>query len=321
MKRLKLVNIASLGLDPATDHFSPFTVDRYTFHSQVPADTTPTIVYTAKMASQVNRIHRQNAYVEFDGKQDDSIIFRGGLQGSPWRPQKRKHIEDILLLGSLLTGRNWSLHSRRHHATFPVVPVNHLRAVSEFHSELAGDLAALVTRIKNLSWQTQFDNGFNLISLLNKANILNNESRFLSDVVLWELIYSKLFAKESDNLHIVIRDVLVFYWPGRVDAAVFQSGKVGGVSKNIIYVLRNQLAHSGRLPINRPYADDWMKKIPVENPPGSFKTTLYDYMSFFGDLTQVIVLKTLDFHAEGRQGLSIFNFKTRLESFLASGRI
>lgn len=321
MRRLKLVNIASLGLDAARDRFAPFTVDRYTFHSDLHPGAPPLTVNTSLMASRANRIHRQNAYVEFAGHQEDSIIFRGGLHGSAWRPQKRKFIDDILLLGSLLTARNWALFSRRHYAQFPVVPVNRLRAISDFRTELAGDLATLIAKIKNPEWQRTFDSGFHVRALLNKANILNIESRFLSGVILWELVYSKLFAREEDNLHTVIKEVLQFYWPGRVDTTVFTNGRVRGVSRNIIYVLRNQLAHSGRLPIDRPYAEEWMKRVPAENAPGGFGITLNDYLSFFGDLTQVVVMKTLDFHPENRQGLSIFDFGAKLQSFLSTGRL
>jgi len=202
-----------------------------------------------------------------------------------------------------------------------VVPVNHLRAVSEFRTELPGDLAALVGKIRDPAWQARFDNGFHLIALLNKSNILNNESRFLSDVVLWELVYSKLFDREENNLHKVIKEVLEFYWPGQVNVTVFTNSKVGRISRNIIYVLRNQLAHSGRLPINRPYAEDWMRTVPAENPPRTHGVTLGDYLRFFGDLTQVVVLKTLDFHAERRDGLLIFDFGNRLNRFLATGQI
>lgn len=53
----------------------------------------------------------QNSYVEFNGGQEDSIIHKGGLTEYKHNPQKRKFLEDILLLGCLFDGYNWEFAS------------------------------------------------------------------------------------------------------------------------------------------------------------------------------------------------------------------
>jgi hypothetical protein len=50
------------------------------------------------------------------------------------------------------------------------------------------------------------------------------------------------------------------------------------IDKNIFYVLRNQLAHSGQLPINRPYAENWMKSLTWDIHG---RLGVKDYIMFF----------------------------------------
>lgn len=321
MKKIKLVNLSKLGTDAVSDDFPPFTIDSYEFHNQASSTRQSIYVYTPNMAARSNRVHKQNAYIQFSHKQLDSIIFKGGRIGTRARlTLKRKFIEDILILGSLLTAQNWCLYSRRNTSGYPVTPTNHLRSISRDYQELQQDLPILIAKLKDSSWQQQFDGSFHLISLLNHSNINNSESRFLSMVVIWEFIYAKLFG-ESENLHKIIKGLLEYFWPNKVNTNIFQNSRIQRISKNFFYVLRNQLAHSGKLPINRPYAESWMCSVPFEAPFGSMTKDIMDYLRFFDELTQVIVMKTMDFHPENRHLFNTFNFSDNLNNFLSTGRL
>ena len=234
---------------------------------------------------------------------------------------QRKFLEDILLLGSLLTKNNWSMYSRRYTAGYPLIPANHLRTISTGYIELQQDLSALIVKLKDPTWQGQFDNGFHLIMFLNHSNINSTEQRFLSMVVVWELLYAKLFGRESMSLQEIMKRILKHFWGNQVNSSIFLTGNVGGFSKNIFHVLRNQLAHSGRLPIDRPYAEQWMTQIQWQVPFGSGIKGMMEYLIFFDELTQVIVMKTMDFHPETRSIFNTFNFTENLNRFLSTGRI
>lgn len=322
MRKIKLINLSGLGENGVGDNFPPFTVDGYEFHSQVPANQKMVYIYTPVMAVRDNRVNRQNAYVLFSHAQEDSVLYKGGMTGTAARPtQKRKFLEDILVLGSLLTKYNWAFYSRRHTPGYPITATSHLRTITRDYRELQNDLTHLIARLKDTTWQQQFGNGFHLKMLLNSGNNYNTESRFLSRVIIWEFLYAKLFGRESENLQKIIKEILEHFWTGHVNNSIFLTHRVNGFSKNIFYVLRNQLAHSGKLPIDRPYAEQWMTQIPWEAPFGSMVRDLKRYLIFFDELTQVIVMKTMDFHPETRNIFNAFNFTDNLNSFLSTGRI
>ena len=157
--------------------------------------------------------------------------------------------------------------------------------------------------------------------LLNGGNNYNTESRFLSKVIIWEFLYGKLFGKESCNLQEIMKTILEHFWNIRVNSSIFLTHRVSGFSKNVFYVLRNQLVHSGKLPIDRPYAEQWMTQIPWEATYGNMTRDLKRYLIFFDELTQVIVMKTMDFHPETRSVFNAFNFTDNLNNFLSTGRI
>ena len=280
-------------------------------------------MHTTRMAARGNRVHRQNAYVLF-GTQEDSVLYRGGMTGTAMHPtHKRKFLEDILVLGSLLTAHNWAFYFRRYTPGYPLVPTNHLRTITTDFKDLQPALSSLITVLKDPVWQTQFNNGFHLKMLLNSANNYNSESRFLSRVIIWEFLYAKLFGKESENLQEIMKAILEHFWGTQVNGSIFMThrDRGSGCSKNIFYVLRNQLAHSGKLPIDRPYAEQWMKQVPWEAPFLSTVRDLKRYLLFFDELTQVIVMKTMDFHPETRNLFNAFNFSENLSRFLSTGRI
>lgn len=300
------------------DFTVPFSVENYTFHPQRQASQVgqTTRAITGNRMLNENRQHKQNAYVEYRGTQQNSILFLGGLEGNRFRPRKRKFLDDILLLGSILTARNWALFSRRNTTQYPVVSRNHLEYISKDAGQCKQHLDIAINKSKDTAWQKQFDNGFHLRTLLNHANILNAESRFISMVVIWEWLYPHMknpngaaSSDESSNLLEIFAFILKQYWSSKFNAAL--------ENNNIFHVLRNQLAHSGKLPIDRSYAETWMTQIPWER--NSTSKGISDYLKFFDRLTQILVLKTVGI--DGEESLRVFNFPEQLDSFLSTGKI
>ncbi|MBI2047893.1 MAG: hypothetical protein HYT27_02025 [Parcubacteria group bacterium] len=311
--RRKLDNLTFIVDD---DFTSSFSVEDYTFHPQRRFTQGSRVVVTGNRILNENRQHKQNAYVEYGGAQQDSILFMGGLEGNRYRPRKRRFLDDILVLGSILTARNWGLYSRRNNTQYPVVSRNRLEYISKNASECKQHLDIAINKIKDSAWQRQFDNGFHLRALLNHANIINAESRFLSMVVVWEWLYPHLknpngatSSDESNNLLNIFAYILKQYWPSRLNATL--------ENNNIFHVLRNQLAHSGKLPIDRSYAEDWMTQILWDG--NGTAGGINDYLRFFDRLTQIVVLKTIGI--DGEENLRVFNFPEQLDSFLSTGKI
>ncbi len=300
--------------------FQPFSVVGYTFHSLAKPEQSGR-VYTSIMASRDNRKIRRNAYVVWHGKQQDAIInCNRRYYWAPDKYRKAKLLHDILMIGSVLTGANWVLHSRRwEDRDFPVAAANHLRMVSHDKRQLAEDCSDAIGMLQDQAWCAKFKNGFHIRMLLNSSNVGNSESRVLAYFVIWEFLYTRIFQKESNNLHEIVAKLLEHFWPGAINKTIFLTHKENGLSKNILYVLRNQLAHNGQLPIDRPYAEPWMKLLPVSSPYASLDWGVDEYMRFFEDLTEVIVFKTLGMNTEDR--LAVWDFATHLQLFLSTGRV
>ena len=272
----------------------------------------------SSIKSKFYRNHSQNAYVKFEGVQKNSIIFAGGIMGDKRRPRKRrprkrKLIEDILVVGSILTGWNWGLYYRRRgYSSYPVTSCAYLEMIRiEGKSAIEKKFQQALNQISNPAWQKQYENGFHLRMLLNHANILNFESRFLSMIVIWEWLYPHLKNPsgatpddESEDLKKIINFILKYFYQDQCFTG-----------NNIFHALRNQLAHSGKLPIDRKksYTDAWMKKLNWEST--SDRLGIKAYLQFFDKLTQVIVLRTLGIRAE-----SII-VGHQLKNFLATGQI
>lgn len=69
-------------------------IDKYCIH------TYP----VAHMKGSNHKKHNQTAYIEFEGAQQDTILYYGGHFGNKYKPRKRKLIDDILIIGSILMG-------------------------------------------------------------------------------------------------------------------------------------------------------------------------------------------------------------------------
>lgn len=277
-------------------------IDKYCIH------TYPAI----HMKNSYHKQHHQTSNIEFEGSQRDSILYYSGHFGNKYKPRKRKLIDDILIIGSILMGWNWGLTSRRKLPNYPLLPTSHLTAlhISE-KDEIESHFNSTLNKLLNKKWQIQYENGYHLRMLFNHANVNLMETRFLSNMIIWEWLYPHEInpngAKPTDeitDLKKIIDFILGKHWPGQYK----RKGK-----NNIFHALRNQLAHSGKLPIDRPYnyASDWMKQIPWENSNGN---DLKHYLEFFDTLTQVIVLKTLDIDAD-------YLIQNQLNCYLSSGRL
>lgn len=259
----------------------------------------------SSMPTKYFREHNQNAYLEFSGTQPESILFKGGLIISDDSQRKRKLVDDILVIGSLIDGTNWGFYSNRNAKSFPLASHPYLESIQlSTKNDIEGGFKNALDCLKSSQWQTQFENGFHLRMLLNRANIYNTESRFLSNVVIWEWLYPHLknpkgasVDDETTDLAVIFSFILDQYWPDRVFRGV-----------NIFHVLRNQLAHSGKVPIdrNRQLVEPWMRKLTwlrEDSTPG-----IDDYLQFFDKLTQVLILKTLNINAELILGHALNNF-------------
>ncbi|TNF69557.1 MAG: hypothetical protein EP298_02300 [Gammaproteobacteria bacterium] len=276
-------------------------IDKYCIHTQP-------IIF---MSSSNFKKHHQTAYIEFEGIQQDSILYLDGNYGTRDKLRKRKLVEDILLIGSILTGYNWGLKSRRNYKCYPLQPISRLKELRmENQSVIESHFRQLFEKLFDKNWQVQYENGFHLKMLFNHANIPNTEARFLSNMVIWEWLYpheknpkGATPKDESNNLKEIINFILNKYWPNNYQAQ----------NNNIFHALRNQIAHSGKLPIDRQreYVDDWMREIPWDDSSG---INLQTYLRFFDKLTQVIVLKTLGINAE-------YLLNNQLNKFLENGSL
>jgi len=320
MTRLRLVCAGFIDIDA---YFEPFEVREYRFESAKPRPGHwPDDLGIASGRGGDTRSVAHTAFVDFVGSQEDSILYRGGIAGSAHRVRKRKRIEDVLLLASLLTGHNWWLYSRRVYHDYPVINANHLKCVAPGRGgEAAGRLIELALHaVVAEKWQTQFEGGLHLRMLFNHSNILATEARFLGLMVIWEWVFAHIknpngatVKDESKNLNQILVGVLEEYFPGKVNSTLLSD-------KCILYVLRNQLAHCGRLPIDRDYAETWMRQLHCDFQPLSLKGVgVIDYIVFFQMLTQTIVLKTLGLDVSDR--LDVFSFSENLDAFLKTGKI
>jgi len=320
MTRLRIANAGFVAIG---SYFEPFEVGKYRFSSMYPRpEGWPDSEGFSGNLALGSRVVRCTAHVEFVGRQENSILFHGGGVGSKKSPHRRKLIDDVLLLASIVTGRNWELFSRRKYPNYSVTNANHLECVvpETGGTKVGKVIEQALACIDQDAWQSRFEKGFHLRMLKNHANILTTEVRFLSLVIIWEWLYAHLkssagatVADESKALREVFVEVLEEFWPGQVNRPLISH-------ENVFYVLRNQLAHCGRLPIDRQHAFKWMKQLHCDFQFLSAKGTgVADYLRFFQYLTQVVVLKTLGIDAESK--LEAWSFKKNLHHFLQTGRL
>lgn len=312
-------NIANAGF-LLYEHFDDFVIDKYKFVSLIDSreNVSGVEVIGANRLRDFNRKSRVSAKVLFTGCQKNSVLFIGGRRGrDQLHSRMRKYIEDVLLLISLLTGRAWILSSDRHHAVGGLIPTLSLKGCPSFEpSILKADVEGILTVIGDVQWQEKYLNGFHLRALYNHMSVTNIESRFLQHITLWEWLYARINGIESDKLYEIIRFLLKYFFSTEYNDVAFLNR-----ADNVAYCLRNQLAHNGMLPVDRPYASDWVKDIKFETEVTRNRVVygLRDYFSFFDHLTYTLVFKTVDLDLTSR--FDTFGFSQKLSNYLRSGRI
>ena len=308
MRKLRLVNVY-LHLYELNIPAESFSVGKYEIYPDVGC-----IINLRK-----RRKHQQNSYVAFSGKQPNSVLFLNGKVIDPLRPhkeRKRKFIDDILIVGSLLSGYNWGQYSTKKDSSFQWSPRSNLvDFISTLDKAIIEDyFQKAIISLTDPTWKKQYDNGFHLKMLYNFANITGIESRFLANVIIWEWMYPHLKNPNGATIHDEERKGLMrfieFILNENFPSKTFDFDKKDKEknSMNVFYIIRNQLTHSGRLPINRKDAQKWMKKLSIPD--------IYSHMEFFNQLTQVIVLKTLNIDVE-----EIFKKNFDLDYVLETGSL
>jgi hypothetical protein len=106
MKKLRLCNVYTYFDEDEQSKY--FMVDKYSIF----------ISKNYSMHPNNQKYHTINAHVEFKGKQANSLIFNGGIINNRRTLRKRKLIDDILVIGFILTGWNWILYSRKKDSNF-----------------------------------------------------------------------------------------------------------------------------------------------------------------------------------------------------------
>lgn len=286
---------------PPRDYFKTFTIDRYTFTS----NANPSLSSTYSPKKDWREI-RPTAKVSIQEEEELSIIYQGGKRVNRLRgtETKRHFLDDILLLMSLCLGRNMVPEYMLNSNEWPVVARNHLERVSKTPDQLRSDIVSALGYIKSTAWQQQYLSGFHLRMIFHAANVLNTETRFLAFFVPWEWLYSRLTGNDKENnLREILSYILKYFWPN-TNRSIFNAK-----ANNILQTLRNQLAHSGMLPITNR-GDLWMRALSKED-------LLERYVPFFIRLTQIVVLKTIGLNCEGR----IYGFNSDFNSFLSQGKL
>jgi len=293
------INIFNLYFPPR-DFFNPFTIERYTFTST----SKPSFISTYNSQKDWRDV-RLTATVSIRDKQKPSIIYSGGKLINRLKQTETEltFLDDLSLLMSLCLARNVVPEYMSSTNEWPVIARNHLEQVSTSPEQLSSDISVVISCIRSVTWQQKYLSGFHLRMICHAANVLNMETRYLAMVVLWEWLYGRLTGDEKENnLRKIIAHILKHFWP-ETNSSIFKDQ-----ANNIMQTLRNQLAHSGLLPINR--GDLWMRAVSKQD-------LLEKYIPFFTHLTQIVVLKTIGLNCESR----IPEFTSELKAFLSTGKL
>ncbi len=293
------INIFNIYFPPR-DFFNPFTIERYTFTST----SKPSSISMYDPRSDWRDV-RLTATVSITDEQEPPIIYRGAklIDRLKQTETELTFLDDLSLLMSLCLARNVVPGYMSSTNEWPVIARNHLEQVSATPEQLSSDISAAISCIRSVTWQQKYLSGFHLRMICHAANVLNMETRFLALFVLWEWLYVRLTGDEKvNNLRKIMAHILKHFWPST------NSSTFNAQTNNIMQTLRNQLAHSGLLPINR--GDLWMRAVSKQD-------LLEKYIPFFTHLTQIIALKTIGLHCESR----IPEFTSELKAFLSTGKL
>ena len=300
---LKLVNLNFID----ADDFKPFEVNDYSF---LP------IEQRQKISLFSNRSHSVNAKVIIPPNQPNSVLRKGGKKGKRSGSERLiKLLDDMLIIVSILIGRNVVQWSDRAYSIFPAVSSKHCNMISKNSTSLKNDLDTAINTLLLPDWQTKFENGFHVLMFYNCADLFVDESRFISNVKIWEFLYAHDIKDLDDSVeahYYKLRKTKLETKICHLLRRYLLNNKNLSLDKLDIFIhLRNQLTHYGKLPVIVPDAPDWIRSLGWSGCKW--------YLRLFERLTQLLVLKTLGI--DGIQSLNLFNVSEHLSELVSKGRI
>jgi hypothetical protein len=243
-KSLNLYNLNFLH----SEDFQPFDIGYYTFFPIPKKQPQRKLENTSEDILKYNRSMHLNARVCIPANQGNSIFHRGGKY---LRNRKIKFLEDLLMVISICIGRNVVPAYYKPRLEFPLCSKKHCQMVSKNSTELSGHVEIAITNISNRAWQKKYDDGFHIKAFYNGSDILVVEPRFLADVTIWEyLYYCNNKNMTYDELKNVALNSKINYLVK--EYMINSSSSIQEEQLRIFSDLRNQLSHSGKLPIENP---------------------------------------------------------------------
>jgi hypothetical protein len=267
--------------------FDPFTVLGYRFEPTSVTGPAASITPREDRSNRWYRVSRISARVYPPPTQEEAVTRRGGLSS---RRRKLTILDDILLVMSILIGRNVALAAHRPYPAFPTTAGNHADLFSPDSRHLENSLQLAVGRITTLNWQKWYEDGFHVRMFLNNSNINAEEARFLSNVKVWEFVYANELKPLPDSplpdLYEKLRATCLDTKLTTLIRRHFLNRRNLKKDKVLPIVhIRNQLTHYGRLPVTIPDAPAWLKALDYDG--------IRQYLQLFDCLTQFLVLRTL----------------------------
>lgn len=300
-KKLNLYNLNFLDVK----HFKNFNIDGYSFYPISTKQPARKQIYSSGDFLKSNRKMHLNSYVIIPNKQESSIFYKGGKYSYH---RERKFLDDLLNVISILVGRNVVTKFWEKYNDFPLCSSKHCSMISVNSTELQRDLEVAVSEIKNIDWQQKYDNGFHIVMFYNGTNVFVQEHRFLANMAIWEyLFYCDNRNKSYDYIENTSLNAKICFLVKKY--FLHKKNKVRQENLRIFSDLRNQLSHSG--------------KLPIKNPKSRYQKLSYigcgKFMELFQHLTQVLVLKTVSIEALDK--LNLFNVGEHLTELLKTGTV
>lgn len=298
----KKLNLYNLNFYDVND-FNNFTVNGYSFYPILDKQPKRKSIVSSYNFLNLNRSMHLNSYVLIPKKQEGSVFYMGGKYSSY---RERKFLDDLLLLISILIGKNVVARFYKKYNDFPLCSAKHCSMIALNSRELQEYLEIVIPPIKNTVWQNKYDNGFHLRMFYNSANIFVEEHRFLANISIWEYLYY------CDNKKKTFKEIEDVSLNGKIYFLVKKyilNGKlkIQQEKLRIFSDLRNQLSHNG--------------KLPIQNPRSRFRNLGHIgcgyYIRMFQLLTQTLILKTIGIDAIDK--LHLFNIRDHLDELSKKG--
>jgi hypothetical protein len=300
----KTFNLYNLNFHFEED-FAPFEIHGYAFSPISGKQPKKRMIYSSDYFLKSNRNMKLNAKVSIPSRQKNSIFRKGGVYQNN---RKIKLLDDILVIISILIGRNVTPKFYEKLLEFPLCSGKHCEGVSHNSAELQNHLSIAIPVVLRRGWQDMYENGFHVRMFYNASNIFVAEPRFLADMAIWEYLYyrnhqSLTYANLNrrtlnTKINFLVKEYLLPSLTSLPEERL-----------RIFSDLRNQLSHNG--------------KLPIQNPRSPFIGLSWigcrEYLKLFSWLTQVLVLKTLEIDCFDK--LSTFNVRNHLDELVANGYV